>query len=75
MEDSARWPRGLSRDEAARYIGIGTTLFDQMVVDGRMPQPRIINSRKVWDRIDLDAAFRELPYSQAAPRAKVFALL
>ena len=24
-------PRGMSRAEAARYIGIGTTLFDQMV--------------------------------------------
>jgi hypothetical protein len=30
-------PRGLSREEAARYIGVGTTLFDKMVAEGRMP--------------------------------------
>jgi len=63
----------MSRDEAARYIGIGVTLFDEMVRDGRMPGPKIINSRKVWDRLDLDAAFRELPYSAPA-RPRVFAL-
>lgn len=30
-------PRGMSRDEAARYLGVGTTKFDEMVADGRMP--------------------------------------
>jgi hypothetical protein len=74
MPEISWTPRGMSRDEAARYVGIGVTLFDQMVLDGRMPGPKIINSRKVWDRLDLDAAFRELPYSVPAPRAKVFAL-
>ena len=54
-------PRGMSRDEAARYIGIGTTLFDEMVKDGRMPKAKPINGRKVWDRIALDAAFSDLP--------------
>lgn len=75
MPDSLSYPpRGLSREQAARYIGIGVTFFDQLVADKRMPPPKIINSRKVWDRLDLDEAFRELPYSNAAPRAKVFAL-
>ena len=53
--------RGLSRDEAAMYIGIGTSLFDAMVADGRMPRPKLINTRKVWDIRSLDAAFDELP--------------
>ena len=54
-------PRGLSRVQAAVYIGVGTTKFDQMVADGRMPKPKQIDSRTVWDRLELDAAFDDLP--------------
>ena len=54
-------PRGFSRCEAARYIGVSPTLFDEMVVDGRMPRPKRINSRTVWDRKHLDMAFEALP--------------
>ena len=32
-----------------------------MVKDGRMPRPKTINSRKVWDRQMLDEAFSALP--------------
>ncbi len=53
-------PRGMSREEAARYIGVGTTKFDQMVKDGRMPKPKRIDGRTVWDRIKLDDAFTRL---------------
>jgi predicted DNA-binding transcriptional regulator AlpA len=53
--------RGLSRVEAAIYVGIGVTKFDEMVVDGRMPQPRRIDGRKVWDIRAIDLAFDELP--------------
>jgi len=54
-------PRGLSRSKAAAYIGVGVGLFDQMVDDGRMPQPKRCNSRGIWDRQMLDEAFDELP--------------
>jgi len=54
-------PRGMSREEAARYVGVGTTKFDEMVADRRMPKPRRIDGRVVWDRIALDAAFSDLP--------------
>jgi predicted DNA-binding transcriptional regulator AlpA len=57
---------GLSRSEASRYIGIGTTLFDKMVKDGRMPMPKIINSRKIWCRIEIEQAFIALPDDGAA---------
>ena len=56
-------PRGLSRIEAAAYIGISVTKFDAMVADRRMPPPRPIDSRKVWDRLELDAAFSDLPHA------------
>jgi predicted DNA-binding transcriptional regulator AlpA len=50
-------PRGLSREQSARYIGISPSLFDQLVKDGRMPKPKRINARTVWDRRKLDEAF------------------
>lgn len=54
-------PRGLSRSRAADYLGISPSLFDEMVKDSRMPQPKRINSRTVWDRRRLDEAFECLP--------------
>lgn len=54
-------PRGLSRAEAAAYVGISASLFDELVIDGRMPRPKLINTRNVWDRYEIDAAFDELP--------------
>jgi predicted DNA-binding transcriptional regulator AlpA len=43
------------------YIGVSPSLFDQMVKDGRMPAPKAINGRVVWDRYRLDEAFEALP--------------
>jgi predicted DNA-binding transcriptional regulator AlpA len=59
-------PRGLNRDAAAHYVGVGTTTFDEMVRDGRMPLPKEIGRRKVWDRRQLDLAFEALPDVRAA---------
>ena len=53
-------PRGMPREVAARYIGVGATKFDQLVNDGRMPKPKRIDGRVVWDRFALDAAFNDL---------------
>ena len=61
-------PRGLNREQAAAYVGVGATLFDLMVHDGRMPGPRGINARKVWDRRELDLAFDNLPKSAEAEK-------
>ena len=61
QDDCTYAPRGLSREEAARYVGVGVSLFDEMVADGRMPKPKSINRRIVWDRFALDAHFSDLP--------------
>jgi predicted DNA-binding transcriptional regulator AlpA len=53
--------RGLSRVEASTYLGVSPSKFDELVKDGRMPRPRLIDSRKVWDVYELDMAFDELP--------------
>jgi len=52
---------GLDRCEAAAHIGVGVTLFDEMVEDGRMPPPKMINSLKVWKRTAIEKAFDNLP--------------
>ena len=54
-------PRGLSRVQSAAYVGIGATLFDEMVKDGRMPAPKRANNKTIWDRLALDEAFAGLP--------------
>lgn len=59
--------RGLSRIEAAIYIGVSPSKFDQMVDDGRAPRPRLIDSRKVWDVIELDLTFDDLPREDSRP--------
>lgn len=58
-------PRGFSREEAARYVGVGVTKFDQMVADGRMPRPKQVDGRVIWDRLKIEAAFTDLPEERA----------
>lgn len=49
--------RGLSRSEAARYVGVSMPTFDMLVNEGRMPKPFRIGRRVIWDLRKLDAAF------------------
>jgi hypothetical protein len=67
LSDTRPCPRrGLSRDEASMYIGVSPGKFDQMLSDGRMPAPRRIDGRKIWDIRDLDMAFDALPKEDGA---------
>jgi predicted DNA-binding transcriptional regulator AlpA len=43
------------------------TKFDELVGDGRMPKPKRIDGRVVWDRIELDEAFAALD-DEPAPK-------
>lgn len=58
-------PRGLNRVLAAAYVGVSPTLFDTMVDDGRMPKPKRVNARVLWDKRRLDEAFDALPGDEA----------
>lgn len=49
--------RGLSRQEAADYVGISASGFTKMMQDGIMPEPVRMGGRTVWDIYALDAAF------------------
>jgi hypothetical protein len=53
--------RGLSRVEAAIYLGISPSKFDEMRKDGRIGPARLIDNRKVFDVRMLDEAFDALP--------------
>lgn len=58
-------PLGMRRELAALYIGVSPRKFDQLVEDGRMPQPKLIDGCVVWDRTLLDICFQALPDRQA----------
>jgi excisionase family DNA binding protein len=55
-------PRLISRSAAAEYVGVSVGTFDQMVEDGRMPRPKAVNSRLLWDVRELDEAITALPH-------------
>jgi len=55
-------PRLVTRTVAAAYLGVAPATFDEMVKDGRMPNPkRLGGRRKAWDVRALDAAIDDLP--------------
>jgi predicted DNA-binding transcriptional regulator AlpA len=53
---------GLGEVEAAAAIGVSASKFRTLVKDGRMPSPRRIDGRNIWDVDELRAAFKTLPH-------------
>lgn len=52
-------PRGLTRSEAAAYVGLSDRTFSRRVRDGLLPGPSPCTGR--WDRLALDAALGAAP--------------
>jgi predicted DNA-binding transcriptional regulator AlpA len=52
--------RGLRREEAALYVGVSGSKFDEMVRDGRMPKPARVDGCVIWDVRKLDVACDEI---------------
>jgi hypothetical protein len=65
-------PRGLSADEAARYIGVGRTKFEELFARRKMPRPKRIDGRVIYDRFEVGACFSDL---DAAPSNRLDDLL
>jgi hypothetical protein len=61
---------GLAEDEAAASIGIGVTKFRQLVDARRMPRPRKLDGRMIYDVDELRAAFKSLPHDGDASEAE-----
>ena len=53
--------RGLRRAEAAAFIGVSPSKFDEWVENGIMPRPKRQDGIVVWDVLALDTAFDALP--------------
>jgi predicted DNA-binding transcriptional regulator AlpA len=54
---------GLGEPEAAAAIGISVSKFRTLVNGKRMPSPRRLDGRNIWDVDELRAAFKALPHS------------
>lgn len=59
--------RGLCREEAASYVGLSPSKFDDLVRRGDMPCALAIDSCRVWDVRELDAAFEALKEGPKRP--------
>ena len=54
-------PFAVLREAAASLLGISPSKFDVLVKDARMPAPRVIDARVLWDVEELRVAWRALP--------------
>lgn len=59
-----RDPIGLSREEAARFVGVSAGTFDKLVDSGQMPGPRAVMGRLVWHAGEVERAFLRLPVAK-----------
>ncbi len=48
------WPRGLSLDQAAKYVGVSTNKFLAEIAAGLWPKPETRGGRKICDRQAID---------------------
>ncbi len=55
-------PRGLRRTDAARYVGISPSTFDEWVKCEVLPRPRKQGGVVLWDRLALDSSMDTLFY-------------
>jgi excisionase family DNA binding protein len=53
--------RGLDENEAAIYLSLSPSFFRKLVSEKKMPRPRLVGERRIWDVEELDLAFKALP--------------
>ena len=54
-------PVGLTLEEVAAFVGVSPNKYAELVRRMLMPSPRIIDGRRVHDRVLAHAAFKRLP--------------
>jgi hypothetical protein len=64
---------GLGELEAATAIGISASKFRTLVSERRMPSPRRLDGRKIWDVDELRAAFKALPHEDESEKGNSWA--
>ena len=60
IRTAAQPRRGVGHDEAAIFVGVSVSTFDNMVDDGRLPKPVELDGELVWDLVQLDRAMDRL---------------
>ncbi len=64
---------GLGELEAAAAVGISASKFRALVIEKRMPSPRRLDGRNIWDVDELRAAFKALPHNDESVKADTWA--
>ncbi len=64
---------GLGEVEAAAAIGISASKFRALVDEKRMPSPRRLDGRNIWDVDELRGAFKALPHADEDKEADSWA--
>lgn len=59
-------PIGLRRKTAAAFLGVSVQKFDAMAREGRIPKPRMLDSIKLWDRVELEEFYYSLSLEDEA---------
>ena len=67
LPDASAPRRGLRRHEAAQYLGVSPSLFDQLIVERKMPKAIKIRACSVWDVHDLDVSFEAMKSNDNEP--------
>lgn len=65
-------PRGLRRIDAAAYVGVSPSKFDEWVLDGRMPAGKAVDGCVLWDIRALDAYFDAILYGDTVDKKQRF---
>jgi predicted DNA-binding transcriptional regulator AlpA len=53
---------GLGELEAVAAVGVSASKFRMLVNEGRMPRPRRIDGRTIWDVDEVREAFKAFPH-------------
>ena len=62
LQDALAYPpRAMRAERAAAYLDMSRTKFLELVEAKRLPESKIIDGIRVWDRLELDSAFEDFP--------------
>jgi predicted DNA-binding transcriptional regulator AlpA len=61
QDDLAYPPRAMKAERGAAYLDMSRSKFLELVEQGRLPRPKIIDGIRVWDRLAIDSAFSDFP--------------
>jgi predicted DNA-binding transcriptional regulator AlpA len=61
QDELAYPPRAMKAERAAAYLDMSRSKFLELVEQGRLPKPKVIDGIRVWDRLAIETAFNNFP--------------